>query len=168
MNSRPPGKIITFYSYKGGTGRSMALANVAWLLASAGNRVLVIDWDLEAPGLHRYLDPFLDDKSLENSTGVIDFVLEFATAAVSNAESARTSDWFLSYSNILLHAVPVRYAFPLEGALHFVPAGRQDSTYGLRVNSFDWPELLREAWRRCDARIHEAALPPKLRLHPHR
>ena len=141
MNSRPPGKIITFYSYKGGTGRSMALANVAWLLASAGNRVLVIDWDLEAPGLHRYLEPFLDDKSLENSTGVIDFVLEFATAAVSNAESARTSDWFLSYSNILLHAVPVRYAFPLEGALHFVPAGRQDSTYGLRVNSFDWPSF---------------------------
>src|SRR5581483_10947473 len=43
----PPrnGRIVTFYSYKGGTGRSMALANVAWLLASGGRRVLVIDWD---------------------------------------------------------------------------------------------------------------------------
>jgi formylglycine-generating enzyme required for sulfatase activity len=141
MNSRPEGKIVTFYSYKGGTGRSMAMANVAWLLASAGKRVLAIDWDLEAPGLHRYFEPFLDDKSLENSTGVIDFVLEFAMAAVSNSESARPGDWFLSYSNILLHAVPVRYEFPLEGALHFVPAGRQDSAYGLRVNSFDWPRF---------------------------
>jgi MinD-like ATPase involved in chromosome partitioning or flagellar assembly len=28
------GEIITFYSFKGGTGRSMALANVAWILAS--------------------------------------------------------------------------------------------------------------------------------------
>jgi MinD-like ATPase involved in chromosome partitioning or flagellar assembly len=47
----PPrnGKIVTFYSYKGGTGRSMALANVAWILANGGNRVLTIDWDLEAP-----------------------------------------------------------------------------------------------------------------------
>ena len=49
----PLGRIITFYSYKGGTGRSMALANIAWLMASAGRQVLVIDWDLEAPGLHR-------------------------------------------------------------------------------------------------------------------
>lgn len=137
MNSRP-GKIVTFYSYKGGTGRSMALANIAWLLASAGYRVLAIDWDLEAPGLHRYFEPFLDDKTLENSTGVIDFVLEFASAAVSNPDSPRTPDWFFSYSNILLHAVPVRYDFPSDGALHLVPAGRQDSTYGLRVNSFDW------------------------------
>jgi MinD-like ATPase involved in chromosome partitioning or flagellar assembly len=30
------------------------LANVAWILASNGKRVLTIDWDLEAPGLHRY------------------------------------------------------------------------------------------------------------------
>ena len=28
------GQIITFYSYKGGTGRSMALANIAYLMAS--------------------------------------------------------------------------------------------------------------------------------------
>ncbi len=54
-----PGKIITFYSYKGGTGRSMILANVAYLLATHPAyraRILMIDWDLEAPGLHRYFD----------------------------------------------------------------------------------------------------------------
>lgn len=34
------GKIITFYSFKGGTGRTMALANVAWILASNGRKVL--------------------------------------------------------------------------------------------------------------------------------
>ena len=38
-----PGTIITFYSYKGGVGRSMALANVAWILASGGKKVLGID-----------------------------------------------------------------------------------------------------------------------------
>src|SRR6266849_2100259 len=55
---RPYGDIITFYSYKGGTGRSMVLANVGYLLATSqdyGNpQVLLIDWDLEAPGLERF------------------------------------------------------------------------------------------------------------------
>jgi cellulose biosynthesis protein BcsQ len=46
-----PGKIITFYSYKGGTGRSMALANVAWILASKGMRVLMVDWDGRPAGI---------------------------------------------------------------------------------------------------------------------
>ena len=46
--------IVTFYSFKGGVGRSMALVNVAELLADAGYKVLVVDWDLEAPGLERY------------------------------------------------------------------------------------------------------------------
>ncbi len=54
------GKIVTFYSYKGGTGRTMALANVAWILASNGLKVLVVDWDLDSPGLHKYFHPFLD------------------------------------------------------------------------------------------------------------
>ena len=43
--------IATFYSYKGGVGRTMAMANVAVLLAQRGLRVLAVDWDLEAPGL---------------------------------------------------------------------------------------------------------------------
>ena len=47
-------QIITFYSYKGGVGRSMALANVATLLSKWGKRVLMIDWDLEAPGLENF------------------------------------------------------------------------------------------------------------------
>ena len=53
------GKVVTFYSFKGGTGRTMALANVAWILASNGLKVLVVDWDLDSPGLHRYFHPFL-------------------------------------------------------------------------------------------------------------
>jgi MinD-like ATPase involved in chromosome partitioning or flagellar assembly len=48
------GMITTFYSYKGGVGRTMALANIAVLLARRGLRVLAVDWDLEAPGLDRY------------------------------------------------------------------------------------------------------------------
>src|SRR3954454_10241439 len=92
------GRIITFYSYKGGTGRSMVLANVAWVLASNGKRVLVIDWDLEAPGLHRYFAPFLHDKELVGyeSQGVIDFFMDFAVrAATPPHEGERLPDkWY--------------------------------------------------------------------------
>src|SRR5258708_2354634 len=46
--------IYTFYSYKGGVGRSMALANIAEVLHEKGLRVIMIDWDLEAPGLETF------------------------------------------------------------------------------------------------------------------
>ena len=134
------GSIVTFYSYKGGTGRSLALANVAWLLANGGRRVLVIDWDLEAPGLHRYFEPFLADKTLERSTGVIDFVRDFATAAVSAGTNAEDRGWYKEHSNLLAHAVPIKWEFG-QGSLDFVPAGKQDAAYPIRVNSFDWQEF---------------------------
>src|SRR5215475_1162581 len=87
------GRIITFYSYKGGAGRTMALANVAWILASNGYRVLTVDWDLESPGLHRYFHPFLLDKQLRASPGVIVMVRDFAAAT---REPPRGDDprWF--------------------------------------------------------------------------
>ena len=47
--------IVTFYSFKGGVGSSMALVNVGEVLADWGYRVVLCDWDLEAPGLERYL-----------------------------------------------------------------------------------------------------------------
>ena len=43
--------ITTFYSFKGGVGRSMALYAVANRLAARRRRVLMVDADLEAPGL---------------------------------------------------------------------------------------------------------------------
>ena len=76
MNAARDGRIITFYSYKGGTGRTMALANTAWILAASGKRVLTVDWDLEAPGLHRFFHPFLDPNVLGATSGVIDIITE--------------------------------------------------------------------------------------------
>jgi hypothetical protein len=47
--------LFTFYSYKGGVGRSQAAANVAYTLAGWGRHVLLADMDLEAPGLSGFL-----------------------------------------------------------------------------------------------------------------
>ncbi len=43
--------VVSFYSYKGGVGRTVSLLNTAWHLAEQGRRVVLLDLDLEAPGL---------------------------------------------------------------------------------------------------------------------
>ena len=48
---------VAFYSIKGGVGRTTALAATAWALAERGQRVLVLDLDLESPGLSTSLLP---------------------------------------------------------------------------------------------------------------
>lgn len=43
--------VTTFYSFKGGVGRTTLLVNVAHVLAERGERTLIWDLDLEAPGV---------------------------------------------------------------------------------------------------------------------
>ena len=45
-------KIISFHSFRGGTGKSNITANVATLLAAEGRRIGVIDTDIQSPGIH--------------------------------------------------------------------------------------------------------------------
>ncbi|MGH3757116.1 CATRA system-associated protein [Actinophytocola sp.] len=127
------GTVVTFYSYKGGVGRSFTLANVAVLLARWGYRVLAIDWDLEAPGLHHYFAPMLP-KAPEG--GVIDLAYDFLVGA----------------------DVPDAHATRLEvedGTVALLAAGRQDETYAGRVQGIDWVDLYRRGFaeflERCRA-----------------
>jgi MinD-like ATPase involved in chromosome partitioning or flagellar assembly len=45
-------KIISIHSFRGGTGKSNIAANITTLLAAAGQRVAVIDTDIQSPGIH--------------------------------------------------------------------------------------------------------------------
>ncbi|KDQ66356.1 FxSxx-COOH system tetratricopeptide repeat protein [Streptomyces halstedii] len=141
MTAGRDGRIVTFYSYKGGTGRTMALANTAWILAANGKRVLAVDWDLEAPGLHRFFHPFLDPSTLGATTGVIDLITEYAWAATNPAQ--RAGDWHRDYARVQPHAVSLDpealgWEFPRGGTLDFVSAGRQNREYSATVSTFDW------------------------------
>lgn len=136
-----PGKIVTFYSYKGGTGRSMALANVAWILASAGKRILVVDWDLEAPGLHRYFRPFLKDPEVTTSEGIIDFFTEYCLRAVDKIPNDLTAEWCRAQTDLDAYTTSLEWSFPGEGGIDFVPSGKQGAEYSTRVNTFDWKGL---------------------------
>ncbi|MBO3752245.1 tetratricopeptide repeat protein [Streptosporangiaceae bacterium NEAU-GS5] len=130
------GTVITFYSYKGGTGRTMALANVAWLLAANGKRVLVVDWDLESPGLHKFFRPFLSSGIVATTSGVIDLITTYQWAAMKN--EPRPPDWHRDYARVEQHAVSLDFEFPGEGTLDFISAGRQNRDYYSLVSSFDW------------------------------
>jgi len=137
----PLGNIITFYSYKGGTGRSMAVANMAWILASGGKRVLTVDWDLEAPGLHRYFAPFLSDKDLTGSEGLIDLLIEFRDATATGHVGADEDNWHEAYADISSYVISLDWDFPRGGTLDLLPSGRQGASYSARINSFDWEEF---------------------------
>jgi len=69
-----PTHVTTFYSYKGGVGRSLLMANVGWLL-SERRRVLLWDLDVEAPGLHRIPDL----RPPEVRTGFFEWLAEWGT-----------------------------------------------------------------------------------------
>ena len=88
MSASRNGQVITFYSYKGGTGRTMALANVAWIIASSGKRVLVVDWDLESPGLHKFFEPFLEESKVSATPGVIELINDYANEALNGVRPA--------------------------------------------------------------------------------
>ncbi|GEM_PF-2279039 len=136
---KPQGQIITFYSYKGGTGRSMALANVAWILASNRKKVLTIDWDLEAPGLHRYFAPFLVDKEMTSSEGLMNLIDEFRLATITPEENPQ-DNWYESYADVKSYAVTLDWDFN-GGQLDLLPAGKQNAAYSGLVNSFNWDDF---------------------------
>ena len=155
-NQRPRGSVVTFYSYKGGTGRSMALANTACVLAERERNdpdaVLVVDWDLEAPGLHRFFPPRLRgdtsamDLGLDDQPGLIDVFIALA-AALPEAEPANEEEAERAAAQAIAALPLARYitATEVPGVL-LMRAGRDDDgLYSRRVNTFDWEALFRRA-----------------------
>jgi cellulose biosynthesis protein BcsQ len=147
------GQIITFYSYKGGTGRTMSVANTGCLLARRlangaptinDIRVLAIDWDFEAPGLHRYFLPYFSSQirsTLDQIPGCIDLLSEFR----DNHRTAFVHDSFRNRATAksLLKAMDLeRYLIPTTiPGLAIIKSGRYDSEYGRVVNTFDWEDF---------------------------
>ena len=124
------GTIYTFYSYKGGVGRSMALANVATLLAKWGKKVLIVDWDLEASGIEKYFEhpPSQLSGSRKDTPGVVDLIYAYAMG--------KGLDW----RNGLLKAYP----FDRDHAVSILTAGQDTPNYVPRVQELKWDNLFEE------------------------
>lgn len=135
------GKVITFYSYKGGVGRTFLLANVAATLRQWGASVLCVDWDLEAPGLHHYLRP----ASGPAEVGLLDVIEGFQPGLP------------LPWRQACVEGPALTRAAP-RGGLSLLLAGGGGPTYSRRLQAIDWAKLyeaglgdaieaMRDEWR---------------------
>ncbi len=64
--------LISFYGFKGGAGRTLAAVHMAYLYSRMGKRVLLVDADLEAPGLS-FWNPY---KPGQSDNGLVQLLLE--------------------------------------------------------------------------------------------
>ena len=142
---RNKGKVVTFYSYKGGTGRSMALANVACLLAQDGKKVLMIDWDLEAPGLVDYFKEYVKNtkKDFSQNVGLIEFMQKaFDTLPpmpLDEENEDEINDFFKQINDYIL---PIK--INANKNLFLMKAGRMDETYSERIAALDWSAFFKK------------------------
>jgi MinD-like ATPase involved in chromosome partitioning or flagellar assembly len=118
--------ITTFYSFKGGVGRTLALVNVAIELARAGRKVLLVDFDLEAPGLTTF-DAL---KPAESHPGIVEFVTDFRDT--------------LTAPDVTRYVYEAPNIGAQGGRLWLMPAGRGDTTYQALLASINWQQLYRE------------------------
>lgn len=134
------GTVITFYSYKGGTGRTMALANTGVALAREGvGDVLMIDWDLEAPGLVNFFPEVEAQRSTDGPLmpGVLE-LFENAHDALGHRSDVDESSAHTFWRGL----EPQRFTTETnEPSLHLMRAGNLNESYGERVNTFEWRSL---------------------------
>jgi cellulose biosynthesis protein BcsQ len=128
--------VVSFYSFKGGVGRSTAAGVVALLLARQGRRVALLDLDLEAPGLEQM---FFDPPAERTEAGLLDYLIEGTLGEGSFNPDLR--DYVAPFSDPAISAK--------GGALFVVPAGALDDAYVEklgRVNASDpaTVELMKE------------------------
>jgi MinD-like ATPase involved in chromosome partitioning or flagellar assembly len=112
--------VVTFYSFKGGVGRSTALAFVANLLTTRGHRVVMIDFDLEAPGLS-FAHPV--DTPGTTTYGVLDYIYQ----------RYLTPDQALPKIDACIRQINI----PTSGELYLIPAGEYDEGYVHRLTDLN-------------------------------
>lgn len=115
--------VVTFYSFKGGVGRTMALVNVAAELAKNGRRILMVDFDLEAPGLFDF--GLLEKK--ETTPGLVEFICDYT-------ESGKVPD----VTKYMYQSTKFKET---GDRLWLMPAGCQNGDYQSLFSSINWQEL---------------------------
>jgi eukaryotic-like serine/threonine-protein kinase len=149
------GQVITFYSYKGGTGRTMSLANVACLLAESlgkGDSILLVDWDLEAPGLHRFFPgrtaPSTFDTSLglDSRQGLIDLFRELEVATPTSPPASEDDAEQRAAAALDKTGLDSFVGATEMPGIQLLRAGRDDDgRYAERVATFNWEGLFRRS-----------------------
>lgn len=107
---------VAFYSYKGGVGRTLLVANTSLFLAMSGRRVVVLDLDLEAPGLHQKLGN--RDALSRAESGELNGAVDELLATLENEPQDRS---------LRQTAIEVDLPSGTSGSLFLIPAGSAPS-----------------------------------------
>jgi hypothetical protein len=138
----PAGEVTTFYAYDGAGARSRALVHAAWLLSGrnhAKTPVLMIDWDLEAPGLHHY---FPGGQPQHERHGVLE-LFEACRERLHLLGRAPSSETCELAERVLDGIDWDDYLERVDDGrpLYLMRAGRFDDSYGERADRLDWDAL---------------------------
>lgn len=117
--------VVTFYSYKGGMGRTTALVSYAMDLAiNKCKRVVIVDCDLEAPGYLNFFD-LSEHRGLQSGkkNGVVEFISD--AQFVTNQESLDINDYIINVGNDNANKV----AYNNLSNIWLVPAGNLNEGY---------------------------------------
>lgn len=126
------GRIITFYSYKGGVGRSLTLSNVARNLAREGSgSILMVDFDLEAPGLHSYFE------CSPPATGVVEYLGALADLIPDRAFQDEMRGHNRAASLLRLLPLEPFLTSTATPRITLLAAGKLDARYAERVGNLD-------------------------------
>ena len=152
---RKPRRVV-FYSYKGGVGRTTALIHTAFHLARAGERVVVVDMDVEAPGLHKAL-PRPDGTSIK--AGLIDYLWERQVRPFDPLTGAGLETCLVG--GTAEERTPIAYPVTDPGSratIHLIPAGEINDDYIRRLYTLSSQEVLtthQDAWSLLEKEIVE-------------
>ena len=158
LKSGRSGKITTFFSYKGGVGRTMAVANVGFIAALAGKRVLLMDWDLEAPGLAVYFRGITEHEAavdIRKAPGVLDLFTEWRDGLLVAQNPSSVTAMFKRFSSgapFGACACPLLPAnrLPKGAKLDMIGAGaamigqKDPYPYAEALSRFHWPSFFAE------------------------
>jgi formylglycine-generating enzyme required for sulfatase activity/cellulose biosynthesis protein BcsQ len=134
----------------------MALANIACLFASQREqprRVLTIDWDLEAPGLHYYLRPLSGEATDPVKKGVVEYFTRVQELVKDGEASSEDQD---AQAESLLEQISFVDFIRATSVpnVDLMPAGHFDASYQSRLAELDWHRIYKQAPAvfRCFAR----------------
>lgn len=95
--------VTSFYSFKGGVGRTTATILTAMLLARQGKKVLIIDFDLEAPGLASvFANQSENAEKLLGVKGFVDFLVDFEANKREVSKISIDDYYFVKNESILV------------------------------------------------------------------
>lgn len=135
--------IINFYSYKGGVGRTMSVSQIARLLAARGKKVVVADFDFDAPGVPAVFGMKFQDV---REGGLFELFTDFSDCDDNDdAFKKRLGSCLIDVKNIKL------IGDDKNGSISILPSGCVNNKYWEGISSPKWIDSISSTEQRSNS-----------------